>query len=167
MPDIIEKVKEKTKDVKDKVVENTKDLIDATKESFSPPSQSSSTISPNPTFTSSSSVTYVPNPDENNSDIDNKKLNSLLTERNDSEQKIFSTNMEEKDSIKNTNYDSSVIGNLQIDNQQHHQKYLYKENNEYFDLFTLSIKLWQNYYITWMNFYTGVLESFNRTITNI
>ena len=167
MSDIVEKVKEKTKDVKDKVLENTKDIIDATKESFSPPSQSSSTISPNPTFTSTSSVTYVPNPEENNSNIDNKKITSSVTEHNENEQKIFSTNMKEKDSIKNTNNDSTVISDLQINDQQQQQKYVYKENNEHFDLFTISIKLWQNYYITWMNFYTGVWESFNRTIRNI
>jgi hypothetical protein len=88
-----------------------------------------------------------------------------LTERNESEQKVFSTNIKEKDSIKNANYDSAVTRNMLTDNQQ--QQYDYKENNEYFDPFTLSIKLWQNYYTEWMNFYTGILESFNRTIRNI
>ena len=39
----------------------------------------------------------------------------------------------EKDSIKNTNYDSEVIRNLQIDNPQQQPQDDYKENNEYFD----------------------------------
>ena len=168
MVDIIDKAKEKAKDIKDTVVDNTKDVVDAAKESFSAPTQSSSssssTITPNPTFTSSSSVTYVPNPEKNNSDIEIEKVDSPLTEHTESEQKIFSTNIKENDSIKNTNYDSAVIRNLQIDKQEQYDN---KQNNEFFNPFILSMKLWQNYYTMWMNFYTGVLESFNRTIRNI
>jgi len=37
MVEIIDKVKDKAKDVKDKVVDNTKDVVSATKDSFSPP----------------------------------------------------------------------------------------------------------------------------------
>jgi hypothetical protein len=166
MSDIIEKVKEKTKDVKDKVIDNTKDVIGAAKESFSAQSESSSSITPSPTFTSSSSVTYVPNPEKNNSEIGSKKVDSPLIQHSESEQKIFSTNIKENNEIRNTNYDSVVTGNLQIDKQKK-QQYEYNQNNEYFDPITISIKLWQNYYITWMNFYTGLLESFNRTSRNI
>ncbi len=154
--------------IKNTVVDNTKDVVDAAKESFSAPTQSSSSssssITPNPTFTSSSSVTYVPNSEKNNSDIEIEKVDSPLTEYTGSEQKIFSTNIKENDSIKNTNYDSAVIRNLQIDKQE---RYDDKQNNEFFNPFSLSMKLWQNYYITWMNFYTGLFESFNRTIRNI
>jgi len=168
MVDIIDKAKEKAKDIKDTVVDNTKDVVDAAKESFSTPTQSSSSssssITPNPTFTSSSSVTYVPNPEKNNSDIENEKEGSPLTEHTESEQKIFSTNIKENDSIKNTNYDSAVIRNLQIDKQEQYDD---KKNTEFFNPFILNMKLWQNYYKTWMNFYTGMLESFNRTIRNI
>jgi hypothetical protein len=168
MVDIIGKAKEKAKDIKDTVADNTKDVVDAAKESFSAPTQlsssSSSTITPNPTFTSSSSVTYVPNPEESNSDIEIEKVDSPLTEHTESEQKIFSTNIKENDSIKNTNYDSEVIRNLQIDKQE---RYDDKQNNEFFNPFILNMKLWQNYYTTWMNFYIGALESFNRTIRNI
>ena len=169
MVDIIDKAKEKAKDIKDTVVDNTKDVVDAAKESFSTPTQSSSSssssITPNPTFTSSSSVTYAPNPEKNNSDVETEKVDSPLTEHTESEQKIFSTNIKENDSIKNTNYDSAVIRNLQIDKQEH--QYDDKQNNEFFNPFILNMKLWQNYYKTWMNFYTGMLESFNRTIRNI
>ena len=91
-------------------------------------------------------------------------MDSPLTEHTESEQKIFSTNIKENDSIKNTNYDSAVIRNLQIDKQEQYDD---KQNNEFFNPFILNMKLWQNYYTTWMNFYTGVLESFNRTIRNI
>src|SRR4051812_33332158 len=170
MVDIIDKAKEKAKDIKDTVVDNTKDVVDAAKESFSIPTQSSSssssssTITPNPTFTSSSSVTYVPNPEKNNSDIEIEKVDSPLTEHTESEQKIFSTNIKENDSIKNTNYDSAVIRNLQIDNQQQYDN---KQNNEFFNPFILNMKLWQNYYTMWMNFYSSVFESINRTIRNI
>ena len=168
MVDIIDKAKEKAKDIKDTVVDNTKDVVDAAKESFSAPtissSSSSTSITPNPTFTSSSSVTYVPNPEKNNSDIEIKKEDSPLTEHTESEQKIFSTNIKENDSIKNTNYDSAVIRNLQIDKQEQYDD---KKNTEFFNPFILNMKLWQNYYKTWMNFYTGMLESFNRTIRNI
>src|SRR6476620_1192468 len=167
MVDIIDKAKEKAKDIKDTVVDNTKDVVDAAKESFSTPTQSSSSsssITPNPTFTSSSSVTYVPNPEKKNSDIEIEKVDSTLTEHTESEQKIFSTNIKENDSIKNTNYDSAVIRNPQIDSQE---RYDDKQNNEFFNPFILNMKLWQNYYKTWMNFYTGMLESFNRTIRNI
>ena len=168
MVDIINKAKEKAKDIKDTVVDNTKDVVDAAKESFSTSTQSSSSssssITPNPTFTSSSSVTYVPNPEKNNSDIEIEKEDSSLTEHTESEQKIFSTNIKENDSIKNTNYDSAVIRNLQIDKQE---RYDDKKNTEFFNPFILNMKLWQNYYKTWMNFYTGMLESFNRTIRNI
>jgi hypothetical protein len=169
MVDIIGKAKEKAKDIKNTVVDNTKDVVDAAKESFSAPtisssSSSSSSITPNPTFTSSSSVTYVPNSEKNNSDIEIEKVDSPLTEYTGSEQKIFSTNIKENDSIKNTNYDSAVIRNLQIDKQDQYDE---KQNNEFFNPFILNMKLWQNYYITWMNFYTGLLESFNRTIRNI
>jgi hypothetical protein len=167
MVDIIDKAKEKAKDIKDTVADNTKDVIDAAKESFSAPTQSSSsssTITPNPTFTSSSSVIYVPNTEESNSDIEIEKVDSPLTEHTESEQKIFSTNIKENDSIKNTNYDSTVIRNLQIDKQEQYDD---KQNNEFFNPFILNMKLWQNYYITWMNFYIGALESFNRTIRNI
>jgi hypothetical protein len=163
MSDIIEKVKEKAKDVKDKVVDNTKDIMNATKESFS--ASPSSSIIPNPNFTSSS-VTYVSNPEKNNSDTEGKKIDSALLEHSESEQKIFSTNIKEKDSIKNTNYDSEIIKNQQIDNPHQHQ-YDYKENNELFNPFIFGIQLWQNYYTLWINFYTEILESFNRTIRNI
>jgi hypothetical protein len=165
MVDIIDKTKEKAKDIKDTVVDNTKDVVDAAKESFSAPTQSSSSsITPNPTFTSSSSVTYIPNPEKNNSDIEIEKVDSPLTEHTESEQKIFSTNIKENDSIKNTNYDSAVIRNIQIDKQE---QYDHKQNNEFFNPFILNMKLWQNYYTMWMNFYTSVFESFNRTTRNI
>jgi hypothetical protein len=165
MVDIIDKTKEKAKDIKDTVVDNTKDVVDAAKESFSAPTQSSSSsITPNPTFTSSSSVTYIPNPEKNNSDIEIEKVDSPLTEHTESEQKIFSTNIKENDSIKNTNYDSAVIRNIQIDKQE---QYDHKQNNEFFNPFILNMKLWQNYYTMWMNFYTSVFESFNRTTRDI
>lgn len=170
MSDIIEKVKDKTKNVKDKVVDDTKEVIDAAKESFRTPSypSSSASITSNPTFTTSSSATYVPNSKKSNSDIDNTKVDSLLTEHSESEQKIFSTNIKESDTSKKTNYDSVVIENLQTDKQKQQQQHDdYKEYNEYFDPITTSIKLWQNYYFTWMNFYMGLLESFNRTTRNI
>ncbi len=80
MSDIIEEVNEnaKAKDVKDTVVDNTKDVVEATKESPFAPSQSSSSININPTFIISS-VTYVPNPEKNNSDIEIEKVDSPLT----------------------------------------------------------------------------------------
>ena len=168
MVDIIDKAKEKAKDIKDTVVDNTKDVVDAAKESFSAPTQSSSssssTITPNPTFTSSSSVTYVPNLEKNNSDIEIEKVDSPLTEHTEIEQKIFSTNIKENDSIRNTNYDSAVIRNLQIDKQE---RYDDKQNNEFSNPFILNMKLWQNYYTMWMNFYSSIFESINRTIRNI
>ena len=157
MVDIIGKAKEKAKDIKNTVVDNTKDVVDAAKESFDTPTISSSS-------SSSSSVTYVPNSEKNNSDVEIEKVDSPLTEHTESEQKTFSTNIKKIDSIKNTNYDSAVIRNLQIDNQQQYDN---KQNNEFFNPFIISMKLWQNYYTMWMNFYTGVLESFNRTIRNI
>jgi hypothetical protein len=168
MVDIIGKAKEKAKDIKNTVVDNTKDVVDAAKESFDTPtissSSSSTSITPNPTFTSSSSVTYVPNPEKNNSNIEIEKVDSPLTEHTESEQKIFSTNTKENDSIKNTNYDSAVIRNLQIDKQEQYDN---KQNIEFSNPFILNMKLWQNYYTMWMNFYTGILESINRTIRNI
>src|SRR4051794_15625242 len=94
MVDIIGKAKEKAKDIKNTVVDNTKDVVDAAKESFDTPTISSSS--------SSSSVTYVPNSEKNNSDIEIEKVDSPLTEYTGSEQKIFSTNIKENDSIKNT-----------------------------------------------------------------
>ena len=42
MVDIIDKAKEKAKDIKDTVVDNTKDVVDAAKESFDTPTISSS-----------------------------------------------------------------------------------------------------------------------------
>jgi hypothetical protein len=100
--DIIEEIKEKSKDVKDKVIDNTKDVVEATKESYNEPSESSY-INPNPTFISSS-VTYVPNLGKNNSDVEIEKMDLPLTEHRVSEQKkIFSTNMQENESIKITN----------------------------------------------------------------
>src|SRR3954464_14578085 len=98
MVDIIGKAKEKAKDIKNTVVDNTKDVVDAAKESFDTPTISSS---------SSSSVTYVPNPGKNNSDIEIEKVDSPLTEHTESEQKIFSTNTKENDSIKNTVVDNT------------------------------------------------------------
>jgi hypothetical protein len=167
MSDIGEKVKEKANDVKDKVINNTKDVIGATKESFS--SLSSSSITPNPAFISPS-VTYGPNTEENNSDIEVKKVDSPLMEHSESEQKVFSTNIKDNELVETTpntipSFDSAVTKNQQNHEQQ--QQYDYKENNEFFSPFMMGIKLWQNYYHTWMNFYTGVLESFNRTIRNI
>lgn len=155
MVDIIGKAKEKAKDIKNTVVDNTKDVVDAAKESFDTPTISSS---------SSSSVTYVPNPGKNNSDIEIEKVDSPLTEHTESEQKIFSTNTKENDLIKNTNYDSAVIRNLQIDKQEQYDN---KQNIEFSNPFILNMKLWQNYYTMWMNFYSGILESINRTIRNI
>ena len=165
MSDIIEKVKEKANDVKDKVINNTKDVIGATKESFS----SSPSITPNPAFISPS-VTYGPNTEENNSEIEVKKVDSPLIEHSESEQKVFSTNIKDNELIKTTtntipSFDSAVTKNKQNHKQQ--QQHGYEENNEFFNPFMLGIKLWQNYYDTWMNFYTGVLESFNRTTRNI
>ena len=167
MSDILDKVKEKAKDVKDAVVDNTKDVIGATKESFS--SSSSSSITPNPAFISPS-VTYGPNTEENNSDIEVKKVDSPLIEHSESEQKVFSTYIKDNELVKTTtntipSFDSAVNKNQQNHKQQ--QQYDYKVNNEFFNPFMLGIKLWQNYYKTWMNFYTGVLESFNRTTRNI
>jgi hypothetical protein len=169
MGEIIDKVKEEAKDVKDKVIVNTKDVADATKESFSVPSSQSSSIDPNPTFISSS-VTYVSNPEKNNSDKEIEKVYSPLTEHRVSEQKIFSTDvMQDNKSIKTNNtasFDSEVTQNQnqQIDKQQ---QYDYKENDEFFNPFLLSMKLWQNYYTSWMNFYSEALKSFDRSIRNI
>src|SRR5215210_7897891 len=142
MSDIIEEVKEKAKNVKDKVIDNTKDVVEVTKESSNAPSSQSSSISPNPTFISSS-VTYVPNPEKNNSDIEINKVDLPLTEHRVSEQKkIFSTNMQENESIKITNttsFDAKVTKNQQIDKQQCD----YKENYEFFfNPFIACLKLW-------------------------
>jgi hypothetical protein len=155
--DIIEEIKEKSKDVKDKVIDNTKDVVDATKESYNAPSESSY-INPNPTFISSS-VTYVPNLEKNNSDIEIEKVDLPLTEHRVSEQKkIFSTNMQENESIKiinTTSFDAKVSKNQQIDKQQ----YNYKENYEFFfNPFIAGLKLWQIHYTLWMNFYSEVLK---------
>jgi len=167
MSDIIEEVKEKAKNVKDKVIDNTKDVVEVTKESSNAPSSQSSSISPNPTFISSS-VTYVPNPEKNNSDIEIEKVDSPLTEHRVSEQKIFSTDMmQENSSIKTTNtasFDSEVPKNQQIDKLQ---QYDYKENNEFFNPFLVVMRIWQNYYTSWMNFYSEALKSFDRSIRNI
>jgi hypothetical protein len=148
MSDIIEKVKEKAK------------------ESFSTPTSQSSSINPNTTFMSSS-VTYVPNPEKNNSDIEIEKVDSPLTEHIVSEQKIFSTNiMQENSSIKITNttsFDSEVTKNQQIDNRQH---YNYKENDEFSNPFIVGLKLWQNHYTMWMNFYSETLNNAERMTRN-
>ena len=168
MVDIIDKVKEKAKDIKDAIADTTKDVVDATKESFSVPIQSSSPssyIAPNPTFTSSS-ITYVPDIEKDNSDI--KKSNNvdpLLIGYSENEKKVLSTNIKESNTIQKTKYDSPIVKNLYRDRQQ--QQYEYKQNNEFFNPIIQNMKFWQDYYITWMNFYIGILESFNRTIRNI
>jgi hypothetical protein len=148
MSDIREEVKEKAK------------------ESFSVPSSQSSSINPNPTFISSS-VTYVPNPEKNNSDIEIEKVDSSLTEHIVSEQKIFSTNMmQENNSIKITNttsFDSEVTKNQQIDNRQ---QYNYKEKDKLFNPFIVGLKLWQNHYTMWMNFYSETLKNAERMTRN-
>src|ERR687885_823890 len=109
MVDIIDKVKEKAKDIKDAIADTTKDVVDATKESFSVPVQSSSSssssstyITPNPTFTSSS-ITYVPDIEKDNSDI--KKSNNvdpLLIGYSENEKKVLSTNIKENNTIQKT-----------------------------------------------------------------
>jgi|tagenome__1003787_1003787.scaffolds.fasta_scaffold20862499_2 hypothetical protein len=121
------------------------------KESISAPTQSSSsTITPKPTFRSSTSITYVSNTEENNLAIKAKKVNSPLIEHSESEQKILSTNIKDNELIKTTTntistFDSEITKNQQNDNQQQ-QQYDYKENNEFFNPFILNMKLWQNYY---------------------
>ena len=173
MVDIVDIVKEKAKDIKDAIADTTKDVVDATKESFSVPVQSSSSsssssstyITPNPTFTSSS-ITYVPDIEKDNSDI--KKSNNvdpLLIGYSENEKKVLSTNIKESNTIQKTKYDSPIVKNLYRDRQQ--QQYEYKQNDVIFEPFIQSMKLWQDYYIIWMNLYTGMLESFNRTIRNI
>ncbi len=103
---IMDKVKEKTitKDIKDAIADNAKDVVDTTKGSISLPIQtssfSSSYFTPNPTFTSSS-ITYVPNIEKDNSDIKSKNVDSLLIGQSENEQKTFSTNIKENNTIKN------------------------------------------------------------------
>jgi hypothetical protein len=41
--------------------------------------------------------------------MDSKKIDSPLTKHSESEQKIFSTNIKENNTSKNTTYDSTVI----------------------------------------------------------
>jgi gas vesicle protein len=159
MSDIIDKVKEKVKDVKDKVVDNTKDVIDAAKDSFD-----------TPTIPSSNAYFHGPESkyeeDNSSSSIEIKNSGSPLTEHRKRET-ILSENTKDNGLI---NTSTTITSNVtatrnQIGKQQ--QQYDDKQNNEFFNPFIISMKLWQNYYKTWMNFYIGALESFNRTIRNI
>ena len=171
MSDLLDKVKDKAKDVKDAVVDNTKDVVDAAKDSFNTTSSTSSSSvayfhTPKSNDASSLESTYEGKKEGSNSSIEVKSVESPLTEHTESEQKVFSTNIKDSQSIKTANYDSTVFTNQQqFDKQQQQEDH--KEYNEYFDPITTSIKLWQNYYSSWMNFYTRLLESFNRTTRNI
>ena len=163
MSGIIDKVKEKAKDVKDKVVDNTKDVADAAKDSFSAP-------------TTSSSIAYFHSPESkyegkenSNSAVEIKNADSPLME--DREREImFSKNTKEDGLINTSTTSTSNIMTTanQINKQQQQQQqqqYGYKENNEFFNPFALSIKLWQNYHNIWINSYIEILKSFNRTIS--
>ncbi len=161
MSDIIDKVKEKVKDVKDKVIDNTKDVIEAAKDSFDTPSTSSSIA-----YFHGTESKYEG--DSSNSSIEIKNTDSPLTEHRERETMLLE-NTKHNGLINTSTTTNTTSNNIesrnQIDKQQ--QQYGYKENTEFFNPFILSMKLWQNYYTTWMNFYIGSIESFNRTIRNI
>ena len=129
MVEIIDKVKEKAKHVKDKVVDNTKDIIDETKDSISSTLHSSS---------SSPSIAYFHSPEskyqeKSNSDIEIKKVDSPLTEHGKSELLIPSANIKENE---------STATGYAVTTNQINKQYNYKENNEFFNPFSISIKLW-------------------------
>ncbi len=71
MADIIDKVKEKAKDVKDKVVDTTKDVVDAAKYSVS--------TTPPPSTSISHSYSTERKYEESNPSIEIKKIDTPLT----------------------------------------------------------------------------------------
>ena len=142
MVEIIDNVKENTKDIKDKVVDNTKDVVDKTKDSVITPSSYSPPIS----------YSYDPERkyDKSNPGIEIRKINNPITEYREEEQTI-PVNIKEHES-------GAAINRNQVDTQ-----YSYKENDAFFNPFMIGLKLWQNYSTMWMNFYNEVLNYTTKT----
>ncbi len=142
MGEIIDKVKEKAKDVKDKVVDNTKDVVNTAKDS---------TRTPSIAYTNSPEIKYK----EIDLDIENRKIDAPITElrkeKEEEEEKLtIPTNIKEHKSA--TAFESERINQIG-------QQYNYKENTEFSNPYMIGLELWQNYYIKWMNFYNEFLNS--------
>ncbi|HEY0579182.1 MAG TPA: hypothetical protein VGC75_00605 [Candidatus Nitrosocosmicus sp.] len=137
MEEIIDKVKDKTFDVKNKVVDDAKDIVNMAKDSATTPTVASSSYS--------SEGKYA----ERDRGIETRKTNAPITGyREEVEEKLtIPTN------IKEYQYTSDVNTN------QIGQPYNYKENNEFLNPFMIGLKLWQNYYTLWMNLYNDILNS--------
>ena len=147
MGDTIDKVNEKHNDAKDKVVETTKGVGDTAIDT--------ATSSP-----SAFSISQEKKHEENGSNAKIGKIEDPLTEYN-KEEPITLANMKENETSINTNTNTNThaasaeaAGSMHISDRQNS----FKENNEFFNPFMMSLKIWQSYSTMWMDFYSQMLN---------
>ena len=146
MGDTIDKVNEKSNDVKEKAVETTKGIADRANDT-------TTTSSP-----SAFSINQEKKHGENGSNAKIGKIEDPLTEYN-KEEPITLANMKENGTSNDTNTnnqpdDAGAAVSVHKSDRQHS----FNENNEFFDPFTMGLKMWQSYSTMWVGFYNQMLN---------
>ena len=140
MGDTVDKVHEKSNDVKDKVLKTSKDIGDTAN------------------YTTSSSSSAFSNGQEkkyegNGSNAEIGKIEDPLTEYH-KEEPITLANIKENETPTATNTTTHAAGSVHKSNRQ----YSFNENNEFSNPFMMGLKMWQSYSTMWMDFYNQMLN---------
>jgi hypothetical protein len=140
MGDTIDKVHEKSTDVKDKVVETSEDIGDTAND----------TTSSSP---SAFSISQEKKYEGNSSNAEIGKFEDPLTEYH-KEEPITLANIKENETATNTNTTTHAAGSVHKSDRQNS----FNENNEFSNPFMLGLKMWQSYSTMWMDFYNQMLN---------
>jgi hypothetical protein len=139
MGDTIDKVHEKSNDVKDKVGETSKDIGDTANDITTTSSPSAFSVSQEKKY------------EGNGSNAEIGKIEDPLTEYH-KEEPITLANIKENESANNTT--THAAGSVHKSDRQ----YSFNENNEFSNPFMMGLKMWQSYSTMWMDFYNQMLN---------
>jgi hypothetical protein len=145
MGNTVDKVHEKSNDVKDKVGKTSKDIGDTAND----------TASSSP---SAFSIGQEKKYEGNGSNAEIGKIEDALTEY-PKEEPITLANIKENETATTatnptTNTNTHAAGSVHKSNRQ----YSFNENNEFSNPFMMGLKMWQSYSTMWMDFYNQMLN---------
>jgi hypothetical protein len=140
MGDTIDKLHEKSNDVKGKVVKTSKDIGDTAND----------TASSSP---SAFSIGQEKKYEGNGSNTEIGKIEDPLTEYH-KEEPMTLANINENETATATNPATLAAGSVHKSNRQ----YSFNENNEISNPFMMGLKMWQSYSTMWMNIYNQMLN---------
>jgi hypothetical protein len=144
MGNTVDKVHEKSNDVKDKVVKSSKDIGDTAND----------TASSSP---SAFSIGQEKKYEGNGSNAEIGKIEDPLTEYH-KEEPITLANIKENETATTTTNPATNTTHAAGSVHKSNRQYSFNENNEFSNPFMMGLKMWQSYSTMWMDFYNQMLN---------